>query len=623
MASLEELKKRLYREKETFGERAHAPELARPGKPRQFSWLEKDETASASLKQRYFWIWVAVLFVLISASGFYLLNSQFLEAREIEVKISGARELQSGERTRWEVRVTNRSRRDISDATLVFNFPDDASPVEKPKPKGIFRERKALGNIKSGESVSESFDAIVFGGRNSQREVSAVLEYRPEGASAVFGAEESFSFSIVRSPVSLTIAVPKELRIGQEMKFEINYASQSADELNNLILEAKFPEGFKFLSSRPALRQDKGFVWEVKTVKPSQTGKIEIRGIITGSKLESKVFSATFGRFDEQSSKILAYEETAETVILKAPFLEAKVLANGLENYITSPGDTITFQVFWQNNLESEVRDAVLEVKLSGGAVDFRSIKIERGVLLEQTKAITWNASTYEPFKVLPPGASGKLEFSFKTKSSFPLDSSSSRPQISLNTLFKSASPVPGFEDVDITGSSVLDIKMSSKLQLAARAVYFNSAIPNSGPIPPKAGEETTYTITLSLANMTNDLGGIVVKSSFPPYVNFKEIVSPADANIVFNRNSGEIEWRVGALPAGTGFLRPALQVAFQVGLIPAQNQIGSAPIIINLSEATGRDTYTEQTLSSQDGHITTELPDDPNASFDKRVVVP
>ena len=164
---------------------------------------------------------------------------------------------------------------------------------------------------------------------------------------------------------------------------------------------------------------------------------------------------------------------------------------------------------------------------------------------------------------------------------------------------------------------------MSSKLQVVSRALYTNSVIPNSGPLPPKVGKETTYTIFWSLANMANDVENSIVKSSLPPYIDFKNVIMPADADISFNKASNEIIWKVGRIPAGIGFLRPAMQVAFQIGLTPSQNQADTAPAILNAAEISGRDTFTDQILSSSDGQISTDLPDDPNIGFSQKKVVP
>jgi len=122
---------------------------------------------------------------------------------------------------------------------------------------------------------------------------------------------------------------------------------------------------------------------------------------------------------------------------------------------------------------------------------------------------------------------------------------------------------------------------------------------------------------------MSNDLDQAEVKLSLPPNVNFKEIISPADADVKFDSSSGNVVWRVGRVPAGTGFLNPALQVAFQVGLTPASNQIGQTPVIINETEASAKDTFTDQALASRDVAITTDLPDDSALSINQKRVVP
>jgi hypothetical protein len=182
---------------------------------------------------------------------------------------------------------------------------------------------------------------------------------------------------------------------------------------------------------------------------------------------------------------------------------------------------------------------------------------------------------------------------------------------------------VPGFAGVDVSGSSVYEVKISSKLRVVSRGLFADSAISNSGPLPPKVGSETTYTIIWSLANMANDADNVVIKSSLPPYTSFKNVVSPADVNISFDKASGEIIWRAGRVLAGTGFLRLAMEVAFQVGFTPSQNQINEAPVLINATEAAGRDTFTDQALSSEDDQITIELPDDPSVGFNQKKVVP
>ena len=624
MANLEELKKRLYKEKEAFGERMISPELARSKRAKAFFW---HETAREVSRNGWF-LWALVLVFILIFLGFLFFifgSPTIFKSQKVELKIEGAKEIKSGDRITWQVKVTNNNSDTLEGAALVFNFPDGAMPAVGAKPAGIFRERRSLGKILPGESASENFDAFVFGGRGALKEASAVLEYRPAGGSAVFATDTSFQFSVASAPVTVSFKMPGDLRIGQRVEIEVDYGSQAAEIVPGLSLMLTLPDGFEFISASPAASAQNKNIWPVGNLKPSQTGSIKIKGIVRGANLESKVFKAALGILNEADNSFLAYDEIMEPAILHAPFLEADILVNDQQKYIAFPGDTLSFEIRLKNNLPTEVKNASLEAKIesANGAADLGSIRVVGGSYSESSGSILWNSSTHNEFKVLAPDAEDRVTFSIGVKNNMPLSSESRRPSIKLNVVFKPGGEVAGFAGSDVSGSVALEIKMSSKLQVSARALYTNSIISNSGPLPPKVGEETTYTVFWSLANMANDVDNVVVKSSLPPYINFKNVIMPADADISFDKASNEIIWKVGRIPAGIGFLRPAIQVAFQVGLTPSQNQVDTAPVILNATEVSGRDTYTDQILNSGDGPISTDLPDDPNIGFSQKKVVP
>ena len=621
MAGLEELKKRLYKEREGFGERMTEPGLERKRHGETMTW--KDLEAPKKEPTYIYWVAGAVLVLALGGAAIYFLQPLALfEAKEVEIEIVGERDVQSGARLTWEVKINNKSKRDLEEPVLVFNFPDSATPIVGQRPAGIFRVRKPLDTIKSGESVSETFDAYVFGGRESRKEVTAALEFRPKGMSAIFGSDAEFSFFIARAPISVSINIPKELRIGQKIDFTINYISQAEETARDLYLEAFFPGGFEFLSAFPQPMAGEGKRWKIGDLKSGESGSIKVSGVIKGFDLETKVFRASLGTLDAQK-KLLPYDESTSSIVLRSPFLEVSLRSGGKNEIIASPGSEVQVEVFWRNNLDREIKDATLEVKLEGAALDFRTIRAEGGIFKEVAKSVIWNAGTYGAFKNIPPGESGLVKFSFIVKSNFPLDSSSLRPIIRTTANFKSGVGTSGLEGVDLTGSSVFEVKVASKLQLVSKGLYFNAPITNSGPIPPKVGAETTYNIIWSMTNMVNDADGVIVKSVLPPYMNFKEEISPADANIVFNSNTGEIEWRVGKIFAGTGFLRPALQVAFQVGLIPSESQIGRSPTLAEGAKVEGRDTFTNTPLSAEAEQVTSELRNDPGIKYGDGGVTP
>src|SRR3989344_1851590 len=455
MANLEELKKRLYKEKEAFGERMISPELARSKRAKAFFW---HETAREVSRNGWF-LWALVLVFILIFLGFLFFifgSPTIFKSQKVELKIEGAKEIKSGDRITWQVKITNNNSNALEGAALVFNFPDGAMPVSGAKPVGVFRERRSLGAVRAGAIASENFDAFVFGVRGAIKEVSAVLEYRPSGGNAVFASDASFQFSVASAPVTVSFKMPGDLRIGQQLEIEVDYGSQAAEVVSGLSLMLTFPEGFEFVSASPAASSQNKNIWQVGDLKPSETGIIKIKGIINGANLESKVFKAALGVLNQADNSFLAYDEIMEPAILHAPFLEADILVNGQQKYTTFPGDKLSFEIKLKNNLPAEIKNASLEAKIenAAGAADFSSIRVEGGSYSESSKSILWNASSHDAFKILAPDAEDRVTFSVRIKNNLPLSSESKRPSIKLSVAFKPGGEVAGFSGADVSGSS-------------------------------------------------------------------------------------------------------------------------------------------------------------------------
>ena len=631
MASLEELKKRLYKKEETFSERAAEPNLYRPPVSGGADQLSRPSIgakipAIVSRFSRRHWLIAGGILIVVFVVALYGIQSLF-NVQAVEVKIVGEQAIKSGERITWRVEITNHMGRLLKDVSVVFVFPEGAVPLSPLKTPGVLRERRTLAEIRPGETVSESFDAYIFGGRGVEKKASASVEYRPDGTSAFFAKDTFFPFSIVQSPVSISFSVPDELRIGQEAELIVHYVSQSDEMISDLLVHLAFPEGFEYADAEPLPRDKQKFEWNVGALKPAGEGSITIRGIIRGSNLESKNFRASIGvlqsgNIADATKDFLSYDEVIKPVVLRSPFLEVGLSPSNEKQLVLFAGDTVSIQVDWKNNLPEELRGVSLEVGIDGSAVNFSSIRAERGIYSEAKRAIVWNSSTYNRFLRVLPDESDTVSFSFQIRNNLTLDVDAPRPTVKLKAVLKPPGSVPGFEGIDVSGTTALELKIASKLQLVSRALYFQSPFSNAGVLPPKVGEETTYTVIWSLANTANDVDGVVVRSSLPPYMSFKNIISPADANVVFDQSTGSVEWRPGRVRAGTGFVRPAPQIAFQVGLVPSDNQVGTSPVIINDTEATGRDTFTNSMLSSKDARIGIDLPDDPNVTSAQKKVV-
>jgi hypothetical protein len=142
-------------------------------------------------------------------------------------------------------------------------------------------------------------------------------------------------------------------------------------------------------------------------------------------------------------------------------------------------------------------------------------------------------------------------------------------------------------------------IKVASKVSLSSQVVRSTGPFTNTGPVPPKAENETTYTVIWTVDNTSSSLSNTEVKSSLPPYVKWLGKVSPSSEDITYNSVDGNIVWNVGNVGTYTLNSTRRRQVAFQVSMTPSITQVNQTPILVNQASLTALDDFTNLELSS------------------------
>jgi hypothetical protein len=143
----------------------------------------------------------------------------------------------------------------------------------------------------------------------------------------------------------------------------------------------------------------------------------------------------------------------------------------------------------------------------------------------------------------------------------------------------------------------------------------------NSGPIPPKADNESTYTISWTLTNTVNDASLVVVSAQLPVYVSWKGETLPSTESISYDPNTRKVTWNVGNVSFGTGFIYSPKQVSFKVGIIPSVNHVGSSPEILLPSSFSAKDLYTDKNISGSVSSMNTIFSDLNFKQGDEKVV--
>ena len=133
--------------------------------------------------------------------------------------------------------------------------------------------------------------------------------------------------------------------------------------------------------------------------------------------------------------------------------------------------------------------------------------------------------------------------------------------------------------------------------------------------MPPKVGQETTYTVVWVVKNTSNDVKNAIVKATLPVYVKWLGVTEPASDDVTFKESSRELTWNIGNIPAGTGiFSLPPRQLSFQLSLTPSLSQLGGVVPLASAPDLSAEDTFTGTTVSASGETVNTAVKADPSA---------
>jgi hypothetical protein len=148
--------------------------------------------------------------------------------------------------------------------------------------------------------------------------------------------------------------------------------------------------------------------------------------------------------------------------------------------------------------------------------------------------------------------------------------------------------------------------KVVTVVTLSASSLYTSGSISNSGPIPPRANQATTYTVLWSAQNKGSAVAGGTVSTILPSYVSYTGLTS-GSGTFSYDDKSRTVSWNAGDLAQGAN-----VQGAFQVSLIPSTSQKGGAPSLTSTATFSGYDRFAGVQVSATAVPVTTETKGDP-----------
>lgn len=553
--------------------------------------------------RKKFIIFLILLATIVGIAGFYYWQKNIYSKEVLKLEILGSEETALAQEIEYVVKYKNNGNVRLEEPELIFECPSNSlecllvEKEESPEEKKSLRKYLSLQTIYPGEEQTLRIRVRLLGKEGEAKIAKVTLSYRPKNLKARYESTTTFTTVIKSVPLNFEFDLPSKIESGKEFKFRLNYFSNIDYPLSNLRCKIEYPLGFEFIESTPPSLEK--IEWEIPPLNKAEGGRIEIVARLRGEVGEQKIFQAELGIWQEGEFVLL--KKTVKGVEIIKPALYITQQINGNPEYIANPGDSLHYEIFFKNIGEETLIDLSLVTTLTGNAYDLETLRAPDGEYELGDNSILWEWRRAGDLQFLNVQEEGKVEFWVKLKEEWEI------PSLEGKEVIKNKIYLSQVREKFVN-------KVNSKLVITQKGYFEDEVFGNSGPIPPKVGERTTYTIMWQVKNYYNDVQNVKVKATLPKNVKLTGKIFPEEETekFTFDSQSREIVWSAGDLKVAQGILSPAPNIAFQIALTPDSVQIGQTPEIIGQAKLEGEDSWTKETLREAASNINTTLPDAP-----------
>jgi hypothetical protein len=611
VGSLERAREALYSPVASTHERATLHASERQVLPH--AWKEEVPQGERHVRLAALFFGGATIFFLATlgiAGYFFYFDSNSVSPDKIDIAIHGPTTIAGGDTVPFSITVTNKNPVAVENATIEVDFPDgtrSATDVLSPYP----HYTENLGTLASGATVTRSVQAVVFGGAGQTLMLPIMFSYGTPNSNAVFEKKSSYALTVSSTPLSVAVDTLTEVVSGDSITFTTTIRSNATIPLDNVVLVMVSPFGFSLTSSSIPSSNS---IFFIGTLAAGASKQVTLTGTLTGQNNEKRVFHFTVGTAKSSQDQTLAitYMTQDATVSIAAPFIATTLALNGdtARNMTITPSSLQSVSLSYTNTLAIPVTNASVTITVGGSAIDYDSIRTTNGFYNSIDHTILFSKDTDQSLVSLAPGASGIGSFTFST---LPVGILS--PTVTFSIAASGTRVGQSNVPEQVTTSAVKTAKVATAVVFSSLSSHASDLFTQSGPIPPRANQATTYSIIWNLQNKGSTVAGGIAKATLPSYVTYTGETS-GTGTFSYDSVSHTMTWNVGDLAQGA-----AVQGAFQISLTPSTSQRGGFALLTSGASFSGYDRFAGVNISAIADPATTETRGDAGYSSAAAIV--
>lgn len=552
----------------------------------------------------------ALLFFLAAvgiALYMFSVGANEVSSANVDIQIVGPASVASGEQVDLGISLINKNRTALKDVVLTITYPDGAR-MKDDSAEPLIRTTQDLADIAKGSTYNTATKLYLFGDKDVAKTLTFTLEYTVTGSNARFTKEKKYDVLIGSSPLLINVSAPQEINSGQQVSLQVTVTSNSGSLLKDVMVRAEYPYGFTYNRATVEPENDKQ-TWNLGDLKNGDKKVFTIVGTVIAQDNEERTFRFLSGvaGVDGELETILG--TAMPTISIRKPFFNTVFSIGGDTADIVGARaqERLSSELSLTNSLADSLSNVVLEVRMSGAALNKSGVRVADGGFYQSNQnVILWDKNTNQKFEFLRPGDRLSVRFDLQD---FVAPPSMRNPEITFDVTMKGVRSLAGGGVDNVTSTVTKTLRFFTDLTLKATSLR-SGVLQNSGPIPPRREEPSTYTIEWVLSNTHNDVQRAQVRTILPVYVDWMGVVSPNTESVSYDPDTRTITWNAGTVGALAGYAHSPKKVLFQVRLNPSISQVGTSPWLTERITISGMDMFVNKAFSTQSDPVTTDTAD-------------
>lgn len=549
----------------------------------------------------------ALLFFLAAigiALYMFFVGANEVSSANVDIQIVGPASVASGEQVDLGVSLVNKNRTALKNVVLTIEYPDGARAKDD-SAEPLTRTSQNIADIGKGATYNTATKLYLFGDKDIPKTLTFKMEYTVTGSNARFTKEKKYDVLIGSSPLLINVSAPQEINSGQQVSLQVTVTSNSGSLLKDVMVKAEYPYGFTYNRATIEPQSDKQ-TWNLGDLKNGDKKVFTVIGTMLAQDNEERTFRFLSGvaGIDGELETILG--TAMPTISIRKPFFNTVFALGGDTADVVGARaqDRISAELSTTNSLADSLSNVVLEVKMSGAALNKSGVRVNDGGFYQSSQnVIMWDRNANSKFDLLRPGDKVAARFDIQD---FSVSQSMKNPEITFDVTLKGVRSLAGGGVDNVTSTVTKTLRFFTDLTLKAVSLR-SGTLQNTGPVPPQRDTASTYTIDWTLSNTHNDVQSAQVKAVLPVYVDWMGVVSPNTESVSYNPDTRTVTWNAGTIGALAGYFTSPKKVLFQVRLNASASQAGISPALTGPITISGMDMFVNKTVTTQVGSVTTD----------------